>query len=210
MQNVTNKTLPSPAPTTDWENRGRWAQLTRTTLAESIAKFGWEIGDHTYGRPTVFERTARLRIGKFCSIAAGVEIALGNHRTDSVSSYPFGTLGKWWPSATGISDHSSRGDVVIGNDVWIGASSFISSGVTVGHGAVIGAHAVVTKDVAPYSVVGGNPAKVIKYRFDPEVIEQLLEISWWDWTDEIIDAHLPLMLRGSVTDFIAEAQALKL
>nr|WP_274708021.1 CatB-related O-acetyltransferase [Arthrobacter sp. H16F315] len=117
-------------------------------------------------------------------------------------------MGKWWPSATGISDHTSRGAVIIGNDVWIGASAFISSGVTVGHGAVIAAHAVVTKDVPPYAVVGGNPAKVIKYRFEPGIVEQLLDVAWWDWPDETIDANLPLMLRGSTEDFIAAARAL--
>jgi acetyltransferase-like isoleucine patch superfamily enzyme len=189
-----------------WEDRGRWPQLTRTLMANEIAKFGWDIGDHTYGRPMIFERPAApLAIGKFCSMAAGVEIALGNHRTDSVSSYPFSTLSKWWPSATGIADHHSNGAVTIGNDVWIGASAFVTSGVTIGHGAVVAAHAVVTKDVPPYAVVGGNPAKVIKYRFPPAVIDQLLEIAWWNWPDEQIDEFLPLILGPNIDDFIRAA-----
>lgn len=187
-----------------WDDRGRWGQLTRTVMADSIAKLGWDIGDHSYGRPVIFERAAaHLKIGKFCSIAAGVEIALGNHRIDTVSSYPFSTLSKWWPSATGMADHGSRGAVSIGNDVWIGSSAFISSGVTIGDGAVVAAHAVVTKDVPPYAIVGGNAAKVIKYRFRAETIERLLEIAWWNWPDERIDAYLPLMLESSIDDFIS-------
>jgi acetyltransferase-like isoleucine patch superfamily enzyme len=207
-KSLINPSITFTATSVSWEDRGRWPQLMRTVMADNIAKFGWDIGDHTYGRPVIFERAAaHLKIGKFSSIAAGVEIALGNHRIDTVSSYPFAVLNKWWPSAAGMADHGSRGAVNIGSDVWIGASAFITSGVTIGHGAVIAAHAVVTKDVPPYAIVGGNPAKVIKYRFPTETIEQLLEIAWWNWPDERIDAHLPLMFGPSIEDFISAARS---
>ena len=207
-RSLINPSITLTATSVIWEDRGRWAQLTRTVMADEIAKFCWDIGDHTYGRPIILERNAaHLDIGKFCSIATGVEIALGNHRIDTVSSYPFAVLKKWWPSAAGMADHDSRGAVTIGSDVWIGASAFITSGVTIGHGAVVAARAVVTKDVPPYAVVGGNPAKVIRYRFPLETIEQLLEIAWWNWSDEDIDAFLPRMFGPRIEDFISAAQS---
>ncbi|SKB82103.1 Acetyltransferase (isoleucine patch superfamily) [Arthrobacter sp. 49Tsu3.1M3] len=207
-KSLINSSITFTVSSVSWEDRGRWAQLTQTTMADHIAKFDWDIGDHTYGRPVIFESSAaHLSIGRFCSIAAGVEIALGNHRIDTVSSYPFSVLSKWWPSAAGMKDHDSRGAVTIGSDVWVGASAFITSGVTIGHGAVIAAHTVVTKDVPPYAIVGGNPGKVIKFRFPPETIEKLLKIAWWNWTDEHIDAHLPLMFGPNIEDFISAAQS---
>ena len=168
--------------------------LTRVALENSASALGWTIGDHTYGAPTVIEHESRLVIGRFCSIAIDVTISLGNHRTDIVSTYPFSTLAPWWPEASGYPDRTTSGDVVIGNDVWIGKGVFISSGVTVGDGAVLAAGSVVTREVPPYAIVGGVPAKVIKYRFSPEVIASLLNIAWWDWSDEEVARHLPLMM----------------
>jgi hypothetical protein len=104
-------------------------------------------------------------------------------------------------------DHSSRGDIVIGSDVWIGLNVFIGSGVTIGDGAVIGAHAVVTRDVPPYAVAGGNPARVIRYRFSETQIEALLAIRWWDWSDEVVDRYLPLITSPDIDAFIAAAMA---
>jgi len=180
-----------------WESRERFKLLTKELLKEGIKKHGWEIGDHTYGQPQILEpRMAALRIGKFCSIASGVTIILGNHRTDSVTTYPFSTLKKHWPGIirSSIEDHTSNGDVNIGNDVWIGRAATIMSGVTVGNGAVIAANSLVNKNVAPYAIVGGTPAKLLKFRHSPQVISDLLIIKWWDWDDELIDSRLPEIL----------------
>ena len=191
---------------TTWATRGRYQSLSRNTLAAEIAKHGWEVGDHSYGKPHAFERLAKLKIGKFVSISSGVGIALGNHRIDSVTSYPFPTLRKWWPSAGPSADHTTKGDVVIGNDVWIGANAFITSGVTIGDGAVVAAHAVVTKDVPAYGIVAGNPGRVVKYRFNPEIIERLLRLSWWDWSDERVDDNLKFMFDGDIEGFLEHAE----
>jgi acetyltransferase-like isoleucine patch superfamily enzyme len=190
----------------NWDTRERWSAATRQHFRDDIKLYGWEIGDHSYGIPVVHERLARLRIGKYVSMAEGVRIALGNHRTDAVTTYPFAALNRWWPSApTGTEDHTTRGDVVIGNDVWIAAGAFIGSGVTIGDGAVIGAMAVITRDVPPYAVMAGNPASRVRYRFAETTIRDLLELAWWNWPDEVVDRYLPLMLGGDAETFIAAA-----
>ncbi|HEY0296654.1 MAG TPA: CatB-related O-acetyltransferase [Bordetella sp.] len=193
----------------DFGDRKRWSALTRNHYANEIATYGWEIGDHSYGVPQVFERMAKLKIGKYVSIAEGVRIALGNHCMDNATTYPFAALSLWWPSApTGAEDdHATRGDVVIGHDVWIAAGVFIASGVTIGNGAVIGAAAVVTRDVPPYSVVAGNPARVTRYRFDARIIAELQALAWWHWPDEVVDRFLPLMLQRDLQAFIDAARA---
>ncbi|MNC11424.1 Streptogramin A acetyltransferase [compost metagenome] len=187
-----------------WKNREKSEILTKNILKESIAKYNWEIGDHTYGRLNVLEpRMAKLRVGKFCSIAGAVTVILGNHRTDTVTTYPFSTLSVRWPGVRRyfIEDHVTNGDVIIGNDVWIGRAATIMSGVTIGNGAIIAANSLVNKDVAPYSIVGGTPSKLIKFRHSPQVISDLLRIKWWDWSDETIDSRLPEML-SDVETFI--------
>ncbi len=173
----------------------RWP-ATKDHFKAQITNRGWTIGDHTYGLPVFLEEgLASVRIGKYCSFSSGVTIALGNHRLDAVSTYPFATLRRYWPNLPpGLQDHATKGDVVIGNDVWIGVNSFIGSGVTVGDGAVIGAQSVVTHDVPPYAIVAGNPARLIRHRFAPDVISSLLSLQWWDWPDEQVDGALPLML----------------
>lgn len=132
----------------------------------------------------------RLTIGKFCSIACGAKFIFNcaNHSLKSLSTYTFPLFFEEWdlPKAEVATAWDNKGDIVIGNDVWIGYDAVIMAGVTIGDGAIIGTKAVVTKDVAPYSIVGGVPAKEIRKRFAPEVIKRLQEIQWWDWPEEKI------------------------
>ncbi|MQR99657.1 CatB-related O-acetyltransferase [Gluconobacter aidae] len=178
--------------------------LTRYALAAQIDEWGWNIGPHTYGAPTVLEvEEAGLTIGDYCSIGPGVTIILGNHRADLVSTYPFRTLSHFWPSAAeGENDHSSKGDVIIGNDVWIGAHATIMSGVTIGDGAVIAAQALVTKSVPPYAIVGGNPAKVIRYRFSETVIARLLALAWWKWPETLVEERSGRLMSDGIEAFL--------
>lgn len=179
-------------------------------LADGVARYGWKIGDHTYGAPQIFEPgQAQFEIGKFCSVAGGVTIALGNHDIRNVSSYPFATLREYWPSVVnGATDHSTAGDVKIGNDVWISANAFVGSGVTIGDGAVVGAHSVVTKNVPPYTIVAGNPARALRPRFEPDLVERLLQIGWWDWPIDVIDRHLPMIVSHDIRAFVEHAERL--
>lgn len=154
---------------------------------------GYEVGKYTYGAPRVVFPTGRLKIGSFCSIAWDVTIYLGgNHRTDWFALYPFG--GPRWPEADGLHDVlRGKGDVTIGSDVWIGSNVIVMSGVTIGDGAVVATGSVVTADVPPFTIVGGNPARPIRKRFDDDVIEKLLELRWWDWPDEKIRANIHVL-----------------
>ncbi len=184
--------------------------LTRLHLARITKRHGFNIGDHTYGRPKVrfAESGAKLTIGTYGSIADDVNIMLGgNHRTDFITTYPFGAMPALWPKAAGRNDYAvSRGDVVIGHDVWLGSGCMILSGVTVGHGAVVAARAVVTKDVAPYAIVGGNPAGVIRMRFETDTVARLLASQWWDLPRERIVALIPLLQGNDVEGFLRAAE----
>lgn len=144
----------------------------------------------------------RLIIGKFCSIACGAKFLFNsaNHTLDSASTYPFPLFFEEWgldPKDVAKS-WENKGDIVVGNDVWIGFEAIILAGVTIGDGAVIGARAVVTKDVPPYTIAGGVPAKPIRKRFDEDVISQLLRIKWWDWPKEKIAQNLTAIQEGRI------------
>ncbi|MEI8365892.1 MAG: CatB-related O-acetyltransferase [Parachlamydiaceae bacterium] len=136
----------------------------------------------------------KLIIGKFCAIAAETRfIMTGDHKLDAISTYSFPIFGHGWEQAFNIYDLPVKGDIVVGNDVWFGYDSLIKNGVTIGNGAIIAARAVVVKDVPAYSVVAGNPAKVVKMRFDEHTIQRLEKIAWWDWVIEKINKNLKLI-----------------
>jgi len=148
----------------------------------------------------------RLVIGSFCSIGSGAAfIMAGNqgHRYDWVSSFPFYFMNEVPHFAGAANAFAPAGDTVIGNDVWIGTEAILMPGVTIGHGAVIGTRALVTKDVEPYTIVGGNPAKPIRKRFSDEDIALLLEMAWWDWPDDMLQAAMPLMTSADIAGLYA-------
>jgi len=182
---------------------------TRIHLARLLARRPRQIsvGAYTYGRPKVRfpESGARLRIGRYGSIADGVEILLGgNHRTDWVTTYPFPALAGLWPAARGmIGFDATRGDVVIGNDVWLGSQAMILSGVTIGDGAVVAARAVVTRDVPPYAIVAGNPAKLVRLRLPEAEVAALLASRWWTLPPEQVSQLLPLLMSDRVGELTA-------
>jgi virginiamycin A acetyltransferase len=134
----------------------------------------------------------KLIIGKFCMIASDVKFIMNgaNHLTKSISSFPFAIFGEDWKNAMEEKNYPTKGDTEIGNDVWIGFNSTIMPGIKIGDGAIIAANSTLTKNVEPYSIVGGNPATEIKKRFSKEQIEKLLEIKWWNWEIEKITANV--------------------
>jgi virginiamycin A acetyltransferase len=143
-----------------------------------------------------------LRIGNYCSIAEGVTIMLGGeHRTDWVTTYPFSALER--DAAVHVGHPRSKGDVTLGHDVWVGRDALVLSGVSVGDGAVIGAGSLVTKSVEPYTIVGGNPAQVLRQRFSSPLRDALLRIAWWDWPEERIREAWPMLLSDDVAAFVA-------
>lgn len=157
------------------------------------------VGRHTYGEPHILHwgENATLKIGSFCSISADIKIFLGgNHRTDWITTFPFNSI---WPNHKHIIGHpATKGDVIIGNDVWVGWGATILSGITIGNGAVIGAYSVVTKNVPAYAIVAGNPATVKKMRFSDENILFLEQCRWWDWPDEKINRAVSILQFGDI------------
>lgn len=155
------------------------------------------VGDYTYyddpEDPAGFERNVlyhfdfvgdRLIIGRFCQIAAGARFIMngGNHRVSGFSTYPFAVFGQGWADRFDRErDFPDRGDMVIGNDVWIGYGAVFMPGIAVGDGAIVASKSVVVDDVPPYAVVAGNPARIVKQRFDAETVQRLLAVRWWDW-----------------------------
>lgn len=173
-----------------------------------------EIGDFTYyddpdGPDKFAEKCVlhhydfigdRLIIGKFCAIAEGARFIMNgaNHAMSGFSTYPFNIFGHGWEEGFNVAswEQENRGDTTIGNDVWIGTDAIIMPGISIGHGAIVGTMAVVTHDVAPYSIVAGNPARAVKTRFDAETVRRLLAVAWWDWPVEKISRNLDA-IRGS-------------
>ena len=179
------------------------------------------IGDYTYYDDPEdsenFERNVlyhfpfigdRLIIGKFCALARGVKFVMNgaNHKISGISTYPFQIFGNGWEKVMPQpQDPPDKGDTVIGNDVWIGYDCLIMPGVKIGNGAIISSRSVVVADVAPYTVVGGNPAKPIRQRFAPEAVAALEALAWWDWPIETISQHLGLITAGDVAALQAKA-----
>ena len=172
----------------------------------------FKIGCFTYGDPKIEGYMGfpniNLQIGNFCCIARGVTIWLGaNHHGDWVSTSPLNDFLHYLPSDAGhgfgkYSQTSSNGSVIIGSDVWIGANADILSGVTIGDGVIIGTRSVVSKNIPPYCVAVGNPAKVVRKRFSDDQITKLLEIKWWNWDDDRIKNNIPLILSNNIDEFI--------
>lgn len=180
-----------------------------------------EIGDYTIyndfvADPLLFETNnvlyhypihrERLVIGKFCSIACGTKFLFNcaNHTLKSLSTYTFPLFYEEWEleKSNITTAWDNKGDIVIGNDVWIGYETVIMAGVHIGDGAIIAAHAVVTKDVPPYTIVGGTPAKEIRKRFDADTIQQLLKLKWWDWSTDEIRQYLPYITEGKLDELL--------
>jgi acetyltransferase-like isoleucine patch superfamily enzyme len=201
-----NKLIDFPFNNFNWnkfeENRKNVLQLVSYEEFQQLITV-MQVGKYTYGHQNItasWPNMATLKIGKFCSIAIRCTIFLGgNHRVDRITTYPFGTIyTDIFPEFDGSGHPSTKGDVIIGNDVWIGAHVTIMSGIKIGDGAVIAAHSHVVKDVKPYSIVGGNPAKHIKYRFEEEQIEKLIKLKWWDLDDKIINEISPILCSGDL------------
>jgi len=180
-------------------------------LREVVTKPNIEVGEYTYYHdfddPLQFQdknvlyhypvNNDRLVIGKFCSIAHGAKFLFngGNHKRTACVNYPFAIFGEQWKHELSIADSwDNKGDIVVGNDVWIGFEALIMAGVTIGDGARVGSRAIVTRDVSAYGVVAGAPAKLIRKRFPDKDIELLEEIQWWDWPEERIKRDLDLLM----------------
>jgi len=201
--------IPNPDTTNPIEGIERTVFLKNIVDDPSI-----EIGDYTYYEdpegPESFLKNVlynfpfindRLIVGKFCQIAIGVTFVMNgaNHRTRGLSTYPFAAFGGDWAGHfDGELDGEFKGDLVVGNDVWLGYQALLMPGVKIGNGSIIGARSVVVDDVPPYAVVAGNPAKVRKKRFDDRTIEALLRIAWWDWPPSLITEAIAEIGNGDI------------
>lgn len=163
------------------------------------------LGHRSYGEPSVMRYpgdTAVVRVGRYCSIANGVVFVVGgNHRPDWVTTYPLRVMLEL-DGALADGHPATKGDIVVGNDVWLGADSRILSGVEIGHGAVIGLGAVVAADVRPYAIVVGNPAREVRRRFPDPMVEALLRIAWWDWPDDDVRERVDDLCSPDVEAFV--------
>jgi virginiamycin A acetyltransferase len=184
-----------------------------------------EVGDYTYyddpDDALAFERTAflyaygpeRLIIGRYCALASGVRFVMpgANHADLGPSTFPFGIFGEPWSERTMdlVMGAPSRGDTTVGHDVWLGYRALVMPGVTIGHGAVIAAGSVVTADIPAYAIAGGNPARVIRQRFDDADVELLLRAAWWDWPVEAVTEHARTIMAGTPAELASIAESLE-
>lgn len=173
------------------------------------------VGNYTYyddpDSPENFEKNVlyhfdfigdKLIIGKFCAIATGVKFIMNgaNHQLDSFTTYPFGIFGNGWEAGmASLQNIPQKGNTTIGNDVWIGYEATIMPGINIGDGAIIASKSIVTKDVSPYTIVGGNPAKIIRQRFSDDVIKFLIKLKWWDWEIEKITQNIAILSSNDIT-----------
>ena len=187
------------------------SRYTKDLLKNYIDNNLLEVGEYTYGNPTIHHwgENSKLKIGNFCSISNKVEIFIGGeHRLDWISTYPFTVL---WEEAKDIKGYPKDfdreknkigHDVIIGNDVWIGEGAMIMSGEKIGDGSVISARSLVYKNVKPYSVVGGNPAEFLFYRFSKETIDILLKLKWWNWTIDKIKENIKILCSNNYIELL--------
>ncbi|MFN8573905.1 MAG: CatB-related O-acetyltransferase [Gemmatimonadaceae bacterium] len=205
-----------PSPETRYPIHG----VTRTAfLKPFITRPNIVVGDYTYyddpRGPEQFEQNVlyhfdfngdRLVIGRYCSIAAEVRFIMngGNHPTTWLTTYPFPIFGHGWEAGM-PSSWPNRGDTTVGHDVWIGYGATIMPGVHIGDGAIVATASVVTKDVPPYAIVGGNPATLLRYRFDEATIAQLLALQWWHWEPEVITRNVAALCSGRLQDLTGPA-----
>ena len=172
-----------------------------TYYDDAVDPIGFEKNNVLFNYP---EFGDKLIIGRFCAIASGTTFIMGsaNHRMSSVTTYPFHVFGGAWQENTPshLSQLPHKGDTIIGNDVWIGRESVIMPGVKIGDGAIVAAYSIVTKDIEPYTIWGGNPAKFIKKRFDEELISSLLKLEWWNFEPNELVAFLPALCSSNLAE----------
>lgn len=205
---MTEFDIPSPDQRHPLAVTDRVVFLKNVVSGENIS-----VGDYTYyddpGAPEKFqERNVlyhfdfvgdRLEIGRYCALGSGTTFIMNgaNHRLDGPSTFPFPIFGGAWAEhADLIADLPLKGDTIVGHDVWFGYQSTIMPGVNIGHGSIVATKAVVTKDVPPFSIVAGNPAKVVSMRFNEETVERLLAIAWWDWPMEKVTRNIRVIMAG--------------
>lgn len=187
---------------------------TLTFIKPTIKNPNIKVGEFSYFGDVNFEEHVtyhydfngdKLIIGKFCQVAAGVNFIMNgaNHKMNSVTTFPFYIFKDWNQASPALKELPLKGDTVVGNDVWIGQNVTIMPGVKIGDGAIIGANSTVASDVAPYTIVAGNPAKVIRKRFDDELIDLLEEVKWWDMSIEKIQNIIPILNDSDLT-FVKE------